>query len=483
MGRSFILLSLILLSGCIKMSKKEETANLLSAPSLQRSAQESAQSTYFKRGEWPDKNWWNSYDSKELNHLINKAMEKNPTLNAIEQKVDFLKAESVIKRSKLFPLISFDYLENWMFVSENGLTHRLNPSLSRNHNVISMALSFDYELDFWGKYRNLFQAALGKVKAEVAQAANVQLMITTSVAQTYYALKTNMIRLALTQDLLEAREELYELEKLKRDKGLVSDLSLYSFEELLLEARKMVEQVVEEVQTNRHLLNLLTGEGPDSDIDLSNHLPNLPHKLSIPENLSADLLSRRPDLMAQIWRVEALAHDVNAAIADFFPNVNLKGLMGLVSNGFTDIFKWESREVGLTPAIHLPIFTAGAIRANVDAKKATFQEAVFDYNELLLQSAQEVADVLVLCESIFAQKQEQEIIADLSGARLDLTAANFEVGLDSKLSVLEKEIEWIEKELENVFLLYNQYVASIKLVKSLGGGYSSDYLPLRGSDD
>ena len=137
----------------------------------------------------------------------------------------------------------------------------------------------------------------------------------------------------------------------------------------MLEAQQQLLSIEKEIETDKHLINILVGVGPDEPLEVDIILPPLPKSLSLPSNLSIDLLSRRPDLMTQIWRVESLGHEVGAAKADFFPDINLRGFAGLESVLYSTLFQGNSKTQGLQPAIHLPIFTAGAIRANIRAKK------------------------------------------------------------------------------------------------------------------
>ena len=347
-----------------------------------------------------------------------------------------------------------------------------------------MTLSFTYEFDFWGKNRHLFNSALGEMKAQEAEAAQVDLITSTSVAQAYFALKTNLLRNDLYEELFEVRNAIFKLQKLLLSKALLSKLPPLLSEEQLLEAEKLVFNIKEEVQTDRHLLNILLGRGPDAPLEIDESLPPLSKTLKLPENLSIDLLARRPDLMAQIWRVESLAHEVGAAKADFYPDINLTAFLGLESIAYHLLLKSHSKNAGLQPAIHLPIFTAGAIRANIRAKKAQFDEAVFAYNDLLLQSAKEVADLLVFTQSVFAQKEDQEQIVQASFDRYELTKLRVEKGLDDMLQQYYKREELILKQLDNVSLLYSQYLATVRLIKALGGGYQSEYsVPLTAQED
>lgn len=471
---------LLFLCGCVSLPKEQQRENILSAPSVADSVAQSLESSFFSEGNWPSENWWEVFHSQELNQLIAEALGKNPTIQSIEKKVESAKQSAKVVRSKLFPLLFFDATETWEYLSKNGLYRALNPTVPLNANLVDLTLSFTYEFDFWGKNRNLFQASLGLTKAEEAEAAQVKLLTTTAVAQAYFALKTNLIRKKLFQELYRIRRQIFDLQNLLQDKALLSMLEPLLSEENLLESEKLLAAIQEEVQTDQHLLNILLGQGPDSPLYLGDELESVPLAITIPENLSLDLLSRRPDLMAQIWRVEALAHEVGAAKADFFPNVNLTAFAGAESIFYRLLFKSSSKTGGLEPAIHLPIFTAGEIRANLRAKKAQFDQAVFAYNQMLLNSAAEVADLLVLLQAVFEQKEEQEQIVLTAAARYELTEMRQKSGLDNSLAQLYREEELILKELDDASLLYSQYLSIVRLMKALGGGYQSAYaVPLK----
>ncbi len=481
--RKWILGSLILLSGCVSLPKDQQEENILYPPSVEASVNRSMESGFFAIGAWPEENWWEVFHSEELNSLIATALEQNPTLQSIERRVEHAKQTSKVVRAKLFPLLFFDANETWEHLSHNGLYRALNPKIPINDNLIDLTLSFTYEFDFWGKNRNLFNAALGEMKAAEAESADVKLMVATSIATSYFALRTNLVRRQLFEELYNVRSEIFNLQNLLQDKALLSSLEPLLSEENLLETEKLVISINEEVEIGEHLVNILMGRGPDHPLEISAVLPNEIEEISLPENISIDLLSRRPDLMAQIWRVESLAHEVGAAKADFYPNINLTAFGGLESIAYRLLFKSDSIMGGLQPAIHLPIFTAGSIRANIRAKKALFDQAVFDYNQLLLKSASEVADLLVLIKSAMERKQDQDLIVKAAEARYDLTALKRASGLDNLLSQYYIQEELLLKQLDNVTLLYTEYLAAIKLIKALGGGYQSEYqLPLRSKE-
>ncbi len=475
--------ALLVLTSCmVSLPKQQQTENLITQPTLNQSVNESLETPFFSIGEWPSAEWWEVFNSPELNFLIGVALQQNPSLQEVRRRIEYAKQEAVIARSRLFPFISFDADDDWQYLSKNGLYRALNPNIPIAPNLIDIKLNFSYEFDFWGQNRNLFTAALGEFRAQEAEAQEVKLVITTAVAQSYFALKTNILRKGLFERLAKIREEVLNLQERLRKSALLSALPPLFSQESSRVALQEVVGIDEEIAIDQHLLNALTGNGPDAPLCIDATLAPLPATIAIPRTLSLDLLARRPDLMVQIWRSKALADRVGAAIADFFPNIDITAFVGFESVRALRLFSLSSATFGVKPALHLPIFTAGAIRANVRATKAKFDAAIFEYNNLVLKSAQEVADLLVVAESIFAQKQEQEEIVRAAKARYTIAILRLQKGLDSLLQTYAIEEELIQRELDDVDLLYNQYLAAIRLIKALGGGYLSPCIPLQAGE-
>jgi NodT family efflux transporter outer membrane factor (OMF) lipoprotein len=473
-GRFVFLFFLLFLCGCCtQLSKRQKCCHFKPTPCLPVSTTKALQTPYFALGDWPAPCWWQEFKSPALDELIATALAQNPRLHEVRARIEQAKNVAIISRSRLFPLIYFNYDETWTYLSKNGLYRALNPTIPRTANLIDLTLSFTYEFDFWGKNHNLFYADLDRAIAEVAELRQAELIVSTALAQVYFALKTNLWRKTLLERLVTITAAYADLEVYLSKKALRSGLPPLLTEERALEAKKRLLAVDDEIEQNIHLINVLAGRGPDCPFTVDALLEPLPACMVIPEDLCLSLLARRPDLRAQLWRAEALSHEVGAAIADFYPDFNLSAFVGLESLGFSRLFRASSATATLKPAISLPIFTAGAIGANVQAQKARFDAVVFAYNTLILQSVQEVADVLSFGRTVYSQEALQQQIVKKAKERFDLATLLQQKGLDNQLSTWLLEIEYIERNLEEAALLYNQYVASVKLIKALGGGYAS----------
>src|SRR5690606_2844034 len=164
-------------------------------------------------------------------------------------------------------------------------------------------------------------------------------------------------------------------------------------------------------------------------------------------------------------------HEVGAARANFFPNLNLAGLIGFSSTIYHLLFNPSSFESTLVPSLSLPVYTAGDIQAILDAKRAEYQSAVFTYNDRILKAAEEVVDTLVFARTVYGQKVQQDAIVSQAAKRLCLAEDRLKSGLDNALQTLEQKEELLQKELGLMDLAYGRYAAAIALIKSVGGGY------------
>ncbi len=464
------------LGSCMRVSDLNRNTAFLPPQQIQPSVDLALNQPYFKVGQWPSLNWWENFNSIELNELVDQALAQNPTIQAVEQKVEVALQLAKKEKAPLFPFIFFDATEDWGKLSKNGIPFQFNPSLGSIYDLVDLKLSFSYELDFWGKNRNQLQAAIGELRSQKAESKQVELMVTTSMAKAYFALKTNLRRRELYSRLYEIKSNVLSLNELLYQKALRSKIDPATSVEDIEELEKEILALDEEIQSNFYLLNILRGTSPDAPIEISSFLEEVPKALELPQNLSSDLLVRRPDLIASIWHIEALAYEVNVAVADFFPRVDLLGFLGLQSFPFKHLFDWKSREGRLQPSIHIPIFKAGEIRANFKKNKAELEGAIFDYNALLLASLKEAADSLVLINRTYQQKASQKIIVEQAELKFNLLELRYTNGIDGLLTVYEMEMELLQKQLDDVMITFEQYLSVIQMIKALGGGYSTEDL-------
>lgn len=467
----FFLLLLLTLYGCVSVPQKEVEEKLAAPLSLSHAEKLAHESGAFQAGDWPNENWWEVFSDPQLNRYIEVAFAKSPTLERADARVEVAKQLMKERRSLFFPRIDLDFDDNWQYLSKNGFFRSFAPVVPGNVNDIFATLDLAYDFDLFGRNRHLFYAALDFYRAQRAENAETRLFLSAAVAKTYFEIQADEERLQLTKKWEGRRRSLAHLHAMRERAGLDNEIILLDADKNLLTLEKLVVSVQEAMTLNVHLLRTLMGENPDQE-----EKPTILHfpfteAIALPENLGADLLARRPDLMAQIWRVEAKAAEIGAARASFFPNINLLAFAGFEALHFNQLFSWASRTGSLNPALHLPIFTGGKLQANLRKQKAEFEEAVAHYHELLLRASREVVDQLALLRFLEEQLEIQRLTVENVKNHAELTFSRYSYGIANYMDALRIEEKLFEAEIDEVDLRLKKKQAWVNLVRALGGGY------------
>jgi NodT family efflux transporter outer membrane factor (OMF) lipoprotein len=240
----------------------------------------------------------------------------------------------------------------------------------------------------------------------------------------------------------------------------------------LPEARQQIEQIDEQITLTRHALAALTAQAPQA-LDTLVVAPGSAKLPTLPTALPADLLSRRADITAARWRIEAAGSDVSAARAAFYPNINLTAFAGLASIGLDKLINAGSEQYGAGPAIRLPIFDAGRLRANLRGKTADLDAAVESYNAAVLEAVHETADPISSLRAIATQQREQAQAQAAAEAAYDLATQRYRAGLSTFLTVLNAESGVLNQRRQAADLKARAWDAQIALIRALGGGYAA----------
>lgn len=413
--------------------------------------------------------WWKELGDPTLNELEETALTISPTLKKVEERLKAAMEVVTERAAKLYPELNFDAATNYEHFSRYGFFREVAPTVPAVINDITLNLSFTYEFDFWGKNRAIMHAAMGAASALAAERLQAELILTTSIAYAYCELQY----LLYEKKVLEEKESNLKailLSRVKRERYALDTImeSLNARSDVLDVEAKLIS-LGQKIKTQIHRLKALSGMGQDAELVID-YRPIDPLRVFVPENLSLDLLSRRPDLIAQKARVEAASFQVGAAKTLFYPNINLTALAGVETIHWNKVFNVASFDGALIPAIHLPIFTAGRLRAQWKEKIAEFNEAVFGYNELILQAAQEVTDQLtnisLLQKEIGVRGESLEVAAE----RTRVLKKRVAHALDDRISLLKIENLFLDTELTVKQLEYGKQLANILLIRGLGGG-------------
>lgn len=194
--------------------------------------------------------------------------------------------------------------------------------------------------------------------------------------------------------------------------------------------------------------------------------------VSIPSNLPIDLIGRRPDVVAERWRVEAAGQDIKVARAQFYPDISFNAFVGLQHLGFSQFLSVGNGVLGVGPAISLPLFEGGRLRGNLALHQAGYDAAVEDYNATVLAAVHDVVDQLTALTWVARQQRQQRFALALSQHAYDLAIDRYRSNLASYLQVLIVEGRVLTLKSRLVYLGERSRELRLNLIRALGGGYA-----------
>jgi NodT family efflux transporter outer membrane factor (OMF) lipoprotein len=197
----------------------------------------------------------------------------------------------------------------------------------------------------------------------------------------------------------------------------------------------------------------------------------------IPAGVPSDLLERRPDIAAAERAVAQANAQIGVAKAAYFPDLLLSATAGFGNSSSTDWFTWPSRFWSVGPSLAETIFDAGLRRATMEQYRATYDETVANYRETVLTAFQEVEDNLAALRILSEDIQQQDSAVDAAARSLEEATARYKAGLDPYLNVISAQTILLNDQQTGVSFRMQQMVASVQLIKALGGNWDSAEIP------
>ncbi|RGE46752.1 multidrug transporter [Comamonas testosteroni] len=460
----------LLLAACAQVPEWEGKAKLATA------VPESLQATRdVAHMDWPTEQWWQRYDDAQLNQLIAEALLGAPDMAAAAARVQQARAMLGVSESASAPQISARASATEDKISYNYLTpSAFAPRGMNDYGRASLDLS--WSLDFWGKQRAAVAAAAGELAAREADAAQARLLLSSNVAAAY----AQLLRLAANEQSLaqsvKVRKATADLFAERYANGLENKGSVHSAQARLAAAQAELSQMQEQVGLQRNSIAALMGAAPDRGASIHIDANRLKHpwqqNWALPEQLPANLLGRRPDVVAARLQAQALESQVASKQAEFYPDVNLSAFVGVQSLGLNMLTKSGSSIASVGPAISLPIFNGGRLRSELGASRARYDEAVAQYHATLNRALQEVAD------NATSQRALQQQLTAMRQAVQAATEAHrvarnrYEGGLARYLDVLSAEDQLLASMRQLVDVQSRALTLDIDLHRALGGGWS-----------
>jgi NodT family efflux transporter outer membrane factor (OMF) lipoprotein len=279
----------------------------------------------------------------------------------------------------------------------------------------------------------------------------------------------------VAQRTLAQRQQTQQLVKDRLQAGLDTQLELQQSESGLPDARFQIEALKEQEALLLNALAALTSQ-QNKPLALTSIAPAAINSVANAQTqvqaVPLDLLGRRADVVAARWRVEAATRDVDNAKTLFYPNINLTAFAGFSSIGFDKLVQSSSTQWGVGPAIRLPLFEGGRLRANLKGKTADLDAAIETYNAAVVDAVRDVADQLASTQAIARQQTEQKAAQHAAEAAYAIAVQRYEAGLGNYLNVLNTETAVLAQRKLGVDLAGRSVDTQIQLIRALGGGFN-----------
>lgn len=330
-----------------------------------------------------------------------------------------------------------------------------------------------YELDLWGRVRNLSDAALQQFLQTTVNQRSVEITLLADVANAWLTLAADQARLQLAQDTLSARRKAFELTQRMHALGATSGLVLAQNQTTVDSARADVAAYASQVEQGRNALQLLVGGPLPAALlppPLDNAMPPSAALLALPTPLPSSLLLVRPDVLAAEHSLRAATANIGAARAALFPSISLTAAAGSASRELSGLFDSGSGTWSFAPQIRLPIFDGGRNRANVRIAEANQQLALAQYEKTVQIAFREMADALAERAHWSERLDAQSSLVAATQQALTLSQARFKAGADDYLSVLDAQRSLYAAQQTHITLRLAEQVNRITLYKVLGGG-------------
>ncbi|MGA0612633.1 efflux transporter outer membrane subunit [Caldimonas sp. KR1-144] len=423
----------------------------------------------------PAADWWKAWRDPQLDALVERALADSPSLRLAQSRLARAAASREGVDAQGAPQVGLELDATRQRYTENGLIPP--PLAGATETSATLQASARWEIDFFGRHRAALDAALGSERAAAADAQAARVLLATNVVRGYVQLARLVEQREIAQRTLAQREETLQLVAARVSSGLDTNVELRQSEGSVPDARQQIAALDEQIALARHALATLTAQRPDALDALAPRLGALPPLAALPSRLPADLLGRRADIEAARQRVQASRSGVAEARAAFYPNVDLVAFAGFSSLGLNQLLDAGSRQLGIGPAITLPIFDGGALRANYRGRNAELDSAIESYNQALLGALREVADQVASTRSIAQQQSEQAAAQAAAESAYALALQRYRAGLGTYLTVLSAETTVLQQRRLGADLRARALDTQALLAQALGGGYDAEAAP------
>jgi outer membrane protein, multidrug efflux system len=428
--------------------------------------------------------WWQQFHDPELDRLEDLAAAGNLDLKAAYLRIVEARVQVQSARAQGVPTLnaSAAYTREQLGLAgivksqhideSSPTTQGLISSLEKPVNLYQLGFDASWELDLFGKVRRLVEEADARSAGAVESRNDLLVSLQAEVAQAYFQMRAGQLLRQITVDQIAAQSDVFDLTQNRQQNGLAGEADVAAAQAQLSALKSQLPPYDQSIATSKHALAVLTGQHPQAmDADFANggELPAVP--AVIPVGLPSTLARRRPDIRHSEAMLHAATAQVGVSVASFFPDVSLKGTLGLRNTSPSYLLDWDSKFYTFGPSISIPIFQGGALVANVRLSRAQAAEAALNYRKTVLNALQEVEDGLTNLHQDTLRTAALKDSVNANQRALDVDTNSYNHGLITYISVLTVQLQAVQARQQLAQALLTQNIDLVKLYKALGGGW------------
>jgi NodT family efflux transporter outer membrane factor (OMF) lipoprotein len=420
--------------------------------------------------------WWKSFQDPTLDEIISRAIRQNLDIRSAEARVMEARAMSHEAGSGLYPQGSLDggvSRERQSLLSPEGKLARQFPGYTRDQTLQQIDVGASWEADLAGGLRRHARAYRDEAQAAEAARMGVRISVAAEAADAYFRIRQVQAGMDLLSEQVDADRRLVQLTAMQIAEGVVTDRDEDDVKVVLEEDRADMAGLRDRLQRQGNRLDVLMGDAPGTDrfhLHASTGaawiVPGIPADIR-----PAELMRRRPDVIAAERRLAARTEDIGAAMSQYYPSLSLGGLLGFERLGTGALFESAAFQPILLAGIHWRLFDFGKVDAEVAAARGGRAEALSHYRQTVLLAAEDVEDALSTLAKVDAQERRWQQVVDADTRSRASIERSFQAGASSKVDMLQRErVLLVAKRMLSV-LHTDRARATVEVFRALGGGW------------
>ncbi|MGF6571707.1 multidrug efflux system outer membrane protein [Paraburkholderia sp. GAS333] len=419
--------------------------------------------------------WDTFFADPQLKLLISTALQRNRDLVASTARIEQARAFYRIQNAARLPQVNVNGSATRTKAPLGSIDPEFdNTDVSVQFNQYNVqAAVATFELDFWGRVRNLSESARRQYLATVEAQRAFRLSLIGNVAATYYAIRSGEEGIELAERTVASRQYALDVAKLRLDAGVTSSVDYEQAAILVTQAQTQLAELQRTTAQQRNQLTVLIGGPLDNELPHASSIADAAQFGALDPGLPSALLVNRPDILQAEQQLRAADADIGAARADFFPRISLTGSFGYVSSELSDFFVPGKQAWSMGAIIGMPIFDAGQRSAQLAQARARHDELVATYQRTVQTAFREVSDALVARQRYTEQIAAQEHAIEAQRLLAETAELRYENGISIYLEVVDARRSLFAAEQQLIQLRATALQNGVSLYVALGGGPDS----------